>query len=223
MLVIVVRFYNVTRILSTYFRNILKLKFHENTFLKHSARYDNKFTLVIVVRFYNVTKFFRHIFEITSNVKFHENSFSESRVVQCGRADVTTPTVPLRNSANAPKKMKRKTLCKQISTQGSQAGTTKAGSDAVRSRRKCCTTFQRITLRRTQPGSSLNQWYRSTKLYGATPCHSAPLFVPYACPYPTRTASIFIRNSTHINSQQTAVISAKLTRNSKLEDIQIQR
>jgi hypothetical protein len=39
-----------------------------------------------------------------SNVKFHENPFSGSRVVPCGRTDMTTLVVAFRKFENVPKK-----------------------------------------------------------------------------------------------------------------------
>jgi hypothetical protein len=52
-------------------------------------------------------EFSGQIFEKSSNIKFHENPSSDSRVVPCGRTDgrtdITKPTVPSRNFANAPK------------------------------------------------------------------------------------------------------------------------
>jgi len=42
-----------------------------------------------------------------SNIKFHENSSSESRVVPCGRTEMTKLTVAYRNFANAPNKNER--------------------------------------------------------------------------------------------------------------------
>ena len=46
----------------------------------------------------------RHIFEKHSNNKFYENPFCRSRVVPCGRADMTMLIFALRNIANASKK-----------------------------------------------------------------------------------------------------------------------
>jgi len=48
-------------------------------------------------------EFSRQIFEIALNIKFLENPRSGSRVVPCGRTDMTKLTVALRNFANAPK------------------------------------------------------------------------------------------------------------------------
>ena len=45
------------------------------------------------------------IFEKSSNIKFHENSSSGSRVVPCGRTDMTKLTVAFRNFLDAPKKV----------------------------------------------------------------------------------------------------------------------
>ena len=43
----------------------------------------------------------RQIFEEYLNIKFHENSSSGSRVVPCGRTDMTKLTVAFRDFANA--------------------------------------------------------------------------------------------------------------------------
>jgi len=48
-------------------------------------------------------KFSREIFEKSSNIKFHEYSSSESRVVSCGRTDMTKLVVAFRNFGNALK------------------------------------------------------------------------------------------------------------------------
>ena len=42
----------------------------------------------------------RHIFEKCSTIKFHENPSIESRVVPCGRTDMTKVIVALRDFAN---------------------------------------------------------------------------------------------------------------------------
>jgi hypothetical protein len=47
--------------------------------------------------------FTRKIFEKYSNVTFHKNPSGGSRVLPCGRADMTKLMVALRNFANAPK------------------------------------------------------------------------------------------------------------------------
>jgi hypothetical protein len=47
-------------------------------------------------------EFSRQIFENT-HIKFHENPSSGSRVVPCGRIDMTKLIVAFRNFANAPK------------------------------------------------------------------------------------------------------------------------
>jgi len=49
-------------------------------------------------------KFCRHIFEKYPNVIFYENSSSGSRVVPCGRTDMTKLIVASPNCMNAPKK-----------------------------------------------------------------------------------------------------------------------
>jgi hypothetical protein len=49
-------------------------------------------------------EFFELIFEKYSNVKLHEISSSESRVIPCGRTDMTKLIVAFRNFANAPVK-----------------------------------------------------------------------------------------------------------------------
>jgi len=48
-------------------------------------------------------EFSRQIFEKFSSIKFHENPSSESRVVPCGRTNITKHIVAFRNFANAPK------------------------------------------------------------------------------------------------------------------------
>jgi hypothetical protein len=48
-------------------------------------------------------EFSRQIFEKYWNIKFHENPSSESRLVPCGRTDMTKLIVAFRNFANAPK------------------------------------------------------------------------------------------------------------------------
>jgi hypothetical protein len=50
-------------------------------------------------------EFSRQIFEKYSNIKFHENPSSGSRVVACGRADMTKLIVAFRNYVNVPKKI----------------------------------------------------------------------------------------------------------------------
>jgi hypothetical protein len=47
----------------------------------------------------------RQIFEKYLNIKFHGNLSSESRVVPCGRSDMTQLIVAFRNSWKAPKKL----------------------------------------------------------------------------------------------------------------------
>jgi hypothetical protein len=44
-----------------------------------------------------------HIFEEFPNIKFHENPSGGSRVVLCGRTDMTKLTDNFRNFANVPK------------------------------------------------------------------------------------------------------------------------
>jgi len=86
---------------TNYVRNI----FHSK---KKWARYDRKFISVFSrsTGYYCqiVTKLWisRHIFEKYSNIKFHENPSSGSRVVPCGRTDMTKLIIALRNIANAP-------------------------------------------------------------------------------------------------------------------------
>ena len=46
-------------------------------------------------------EFSRQFFEKYSNIKFHENPSSGSRVVPCGRTDMTNLIVALQNFANA--------------------------------------------------------------------------------------------------------------------------
>jgi len=53
---------------------------------------------------FNETWFYRQSFEKYSNIKFHENLSSESRVVLCGRTDMTKLIIVFSNCANAPKK-----------------------------------------------------------------------------------------------------------------------
>ena len=53
-------------------------------------------------------EFSRQIFEKYSNIKFHENPFIGSRVVPCGRTDITKLIVAFRNFTNAPKKRSEK-------------------------------------------------------------------------------------------------------------------
>ena len=48
-------------------------------------------------------EFSQHIFEKSSNIKFYENSFSGSRVVPCGRTDMTKLKAVFRNLTKAPK------------------------------------------------------------------------------------------------------------------------
>ena len=48
-------------------------------------------------------EFSRQIFEKVSNIKFHQNPSSGSRVVPCGRTDMTKLIVAFRNFANVPK------------------------------------------------------------------------------------------------------------------------
>jgi len=58
------------------------------------------------------------IFEKYSSIKFHENPSSGSRVVPCGRTDMTKLIVAFSNFANAPKKQtrtKNSTLLKTFS------------------------------------------------------------------------------------------------------------
>ena len=75
---------------------------------KQWARYDTKHTLV----FMQGTLYFCHILmrlefsrqasEKFSNIKFHENPFGESRVVPCGRTDMTKLIVAFRNFPKTP-------------------------------------------------------------------------------------------------------------------------
>jgi hypothetical protein len=50
------------------------------------------------------------IFETYSNIKFRENPSTGSRVVPCGRADITKLIGGFRNFSNAPKKWLRQKL-----------------------------------------------------------------------------------------------------------------
>jgi len=45
----------------------------------------------------------RQIFEICSNIKFNEHPYNGSRIVQCGRTDMTKLMVVFRYFENAPK------------------------------------------------------------------------------------------------------------------------
>ena len=56
-------------------------------------------------------EFSRQIFEKVSNIKFHQNPSSGSRVVPCGRTDMTKLIVAFRNFANAPKKESQPAGC----------------------------------------------------------------------------------------------------------------
>jgi hypothetical protein len=47
--------------------------------------------------------FLRQLFGKSLNIKFQENTSSGSRVVPCGRTDMTKLIVAFRNSTNAPK------------------------------------------------------------------------------------------------------------------------
>ena len=55
---------------------------------------------------FNETWIFGQFFEKQTNIKFHQNPSSGSRVVPCGRTDMTKPIVAFRNFVNAPKKSK---------------------------------------------------------------------------------------------------------------------
>jgi len=52
----------------------------------------------------------RQFFEKSSNTKFHENLSSGRRAVPCGQTDMTTLIVTLRNIANLPKNVYRKSI-----------------------------------------------------------------------------------------------------------------
>jgi hypothetical protein len=58
---------------------------------------------VVLVRFQ--LWFSRQFLEKYSNIKFHENPFGGSRVVPCGRTDMTKLIVAFRNFANGPNKV----------------------------------------------------------------------------------------------------------------------
>jgi hypothetical protein len=58
-------------------------------------RVNYPFRCLILMKF----EFFRQIFEKSSNFKFHKNPLSGSRVVPCGRTDMTKLIVAFRNSA----------------------------------------------------------------------------------------------------------------------------
>jgi hypothetical protein len=52
---------------------------------------------------FNEIEFSRQVFEKYSNIKFHKLPYSGSRVVPCGRTDMTKLIVALRNFANVHK------------------------------------------------------------------------------------------------------------------------
>jgi len=52
-------------------------------------------------------EFSRQIFEKSTNIKFHENPSSGSRVVPCGRTDMTKLIAAFRYFANVPKKLEQ--------------------------------------------------------------------------------------------------------------------
>ena len=56
---------------------------------------------------FNETLIFSTCFLKYSNIKFHKNPSSGSRVVPCGRTDMTRLIVAIRNFANSPKKQKK--------------------------------------------------------------------------------------------------------------------
>jgi len=76
---------------------------------KQWASYDQKRILVFVYStryscpIIMKLEFSRQIFEKHSNFKFHKNPSIGSRVVPCGRTDMTKLIVVYRNFANAPK------------------------------------------------------------------------------------------------------------------------
>jgi hypothetical protein len=55
-------------------------------------------------------EFSRQIFEKSAKIKFHENPSSGSRVVACGRIDISKPIDALRNFENAPTNMQKNGL-----------------------------------------------------------------------------------------------------------------
>jgi len=55
-------------------------------------------------------EFSRQTVEKYSNIKFHDNLSCGSRVVDCGRTDMTNLIVAFRNFANAPK-MNIQSIC----------------------------------------------------------------------------------------------------------------
>ena len=59
-------------------------------------------------------EFSRLTFENYSNIKFHENWSSGSRVVSCGRAEMTKLIVAFRNFAKAPKKERHVYYCMHV-------------------------------------------------------------------------------------------------------------
>jgi len=112
-------------------------------------------------------------------------------------------------------------MCKQTSIQGSSGEDYEGweGNDVVHCRRKCANVPKDPSAR--YPSSTLRT--NGTGIPNNAVSRPATLLLPRL--FGTRTASILIGKFTHINSQQTTLqtlISANLTRNSKLEEIQIQ-
>jgi len=86
---------------TTFVRNISHSK-------KKCARYDKTYTLVLMssTRYswpiLAKLEFFQQIFEKSSNIKFNENPSSGSRVVPCGRTDMTKLVFAFRSFSKAP-------------------------------------------------------------------------------------------------------------------------
>jgi hypothetical protein len=57
---------------------------------------------------FSVQSFLKNI-----HIKFHENPFSGSRVVLCGRTDMTELIAALRNFASPPKKIFPDKICRE--------------------------------------------------------------------------------------------------------------
>ena len=77
---------------------------------KNSVRCDQKCILVFkesthYCQILMKLEFSRQILKKYSTIKFHKNPYSGSRVVPCGRTDMTKLTVAFCNSVNGPKKI----------------------------------------------------------------------------------------------------------------------
>ena len=78
----------------------LILRRSERYMIKNVYRSSSNLPFILVRS--NETWFYGKAFEKYSNIEFHENPSSGSRVVPCGRTDMTKLTVVFRNVANAP-------------------------------------------------------------------------------------------------------------------------